>query len=73
MVAYFTSAVTANRLQARITGLNDLINERVAAVAGTTSEEYLQGKPVKLSKIMPSLYQKKILRSWRKSTEFCYS
>ncbi|ERN40722.1 ABC-type amino acid transport/signal transduction system, periplasmic component [Rubidibacter lacunae KORDI 51-2] len=46
--AYFTAAVTANRLQNQIDGPEDLYGQRVAAVRGTTSAEFLAGRPVKI-------------------------
>ena len=48
VVGYFTSAITVNRLQTAITGPEDLPGKRVAAVAGTTSANYLRSQLVKL-------------------------
>lgn len=46
--AYFTALITANRLQSGISGPEDLRDQRVGAVAGTTSVDYLRGEPLKL-------------------------
>jgi len=44
--AYFTAAVTANRLQSEIGGPEDLHGQRVTAIEGTTSAQYIQSRPM---------------------------
>lgn len=48
LFAHFTAAVTANRLEANISSMEDLYGSRVAAVRDTTAEDYLRTHPVKL-------------------------
>jgi len=47
VVGYFASAIAVDRLQTAITGPEDLLGKRVAAVAGTTSADYLRSQLVK--------------------------
>lgn len=51
LVAQFTAAITAIRLEGRINGFDDLINKRVAVTQGTTSEAYLKNYPIRLMKV----------------------
>jgi polar amino acid transport system substrate-binding protein len=44
VVAYFTSAVTTNRLDSKITSIDNLKDKRVGVVANTTSADYLRGR-----------------------------
>lgn len=44
VVAYFTSAITTNRLESKITSLDDLQDKRVGVVADTTSADYVRGR-----------------------------
>jgi ABC-type amino acid transport substrate-binding protein len=48
VVAYFTAAITTNRLAANIVRLEDLYGKRVGAVAETTAANYMRQQPVKL-------------------------
>lgn len=46
--AHFTASITAERLQTRINGLEDLHGKRIATVVDTTAERFLRRQPVEL-------------------------
>ncbi|MFW6357823.1 MAG: transporter substrate-binding domain-containing protein [Chroococcales cyanobacterium] len=48
VVSYFVSSITASRLNSMISGPDDLIGKRVSVVTGTTSQQYFQGRTVRL-------------------------
>ncbi len=48
VLAHFTAAVTAHRLESQISSVEDLSGKRVGAVVGTTSAQYLSQYPLKL-------------------------
>ncbi len=50
VVAYFTAAITADRLESNISDLTDLVGKQVATVADTTSARYMKNQqPVKVN------------------------